>query len=211
MCELGHRLLTGDRAPKLTDHALSLLAGAARGGEGRALARMAALTAAGAYVPQDWRAALGLLGDAAAAGDVQAQGQLASLLPDASPAVDWPSLAARVRLDDWLRPAAAESLHAKVLRAPHSCRRGLRVAHRARPRPAGARHRVRRGQPARRGPRDAQQHRCELRLRDAGRGAVPRAGPHVTPAACACSSSRRRWCCTTTSASRSRRISISST
>src|SRR4051812_21319481 len=54
MAELGHRLLAGDRAPKAPDHALPFLAGAARGGHGRALARMAALSAAGAYVPQDW-------------------------------------------------------------------------------------------------------------------------------------------------------------
>ena len=33
MSELGHRLLVGDRAPKLPRHALTLLIGAARGGE----------------------------------------------------------------------------------------------------------------------------------------------------------------------------------
>jgi hypothetical protein len=48
MSELGHRLLIGDRAPRIVPHALSFIAEAARGGEGRALARVAALTAAGA-------------------------------------------------------------------------------------------------------------------------------------------------------------------
>src|SRR5690606_7535534 len=58
MTELAHRLLIGDRAPKSPKHALYFLREAAKAGEGRALARLAALTAAGAYVPQDWAAAL---------------------------------------------------------------------------------------------------------------------------------------------------------
>src|ERR1041384_5817639 len=74
MSELGHRLLIGDRAPRLPPHALSFSAEPARGGEGRALARMAALAAAGAYVPQSWTEALRLLGDAAAAGNESARG-----------------------------------------------------------------------------------------------------------------------------------------
>jgi hypothetical protein len=118
MSELGHRLLIGDRAPRLTEHALSFIAEAARGGESRALARMAALAAAGAYVPQSWSEALRLLGDAAAAGDASARGQLMSLqAPHTGAAqVDWRELAARVRIDEWLRPAASEPLHAKVHR-----------------------------------------------------------------------------------------------
>ncbi|MEJ0037642.1 MAG: 2OG-Fe(II) oxygenase [Gammaproteobacteria bacterium] len=124
MSELGHRLLIGDRAPRLIPHALSFITEAARGGEGRALARVAALTAAGAHMPQDWPQSLRLLGDAAAAGDESARGQLRSLQPPAqSPAdedhVDWRALAARVRLDEWLRPAPSEPLHAKVHRVPN--------------------------------------------------------------------------------------------
>src|SRR5262245_58163931 len=118
MSELGHRLLTGDRAPRIVPHALSFIDEAARGGEGRALARIAALTAAGAYMPQDWPKALHLLGEAATTGDESARGQLTSLQPteiDASPA-DWRALAASVRLDDWLCPAPSIPLHAKVHR-----------------------------------------------------------------------------------------------
>lgn len=81
MSELGHRLLVGDRAPRLTQHGLSFITEAANRGEGRALARVAALTAAGAHMPQDWPKALRLLGDAAAAGDEAARGQLRSLQP----------------------------------------------------------------------------------------------------------------------------------
>ncbi len=81
MSELGHRLLNGDRVPRLPEHGVSLIQEAARGGEGRALARVAALTAAGAYLPQDWPASLRLLGAAAAAGDESASGQILSLQP----------------------------------------------------------------------------------------------------------------------------------
>ena len=121
MSELGHRLLTGDRVPRLPEQGVDLIGEAARGGEGRALARVAALTAAGAYLPQDWPASMRLLGAAAAAGDESARGQILCLLPTdslASPHIDWPALAARVRLDEWLRPAPTTPLHAKVHRVP---------------------------------------------------------------------------------------------
>lgn len=141
MSELGHRLLVGDRAPRLIPHALSCITEAARRGEGRALARVAALTAAGAHMSQDWPRALRLLGEAAAAGDESARGQLMSLQPAAdspeqpnpqarstqAPACpastpaspdDWRALAARVRLEEWLSPARSEPLHPKVHRVP---------------------------------------------------------------------------------------------
>ena len=116
MSELGHRLLAGDRAPRLVPHALSFITEAARRGEGRALARVAALTAAGAHMPQDWPKALRLLGDAAEAGDEPARGQLRSLQPTPDSQVDWRALAASVRLEEWLSPAPSEALHAKVHR-----------------------------------------------------------------------------------------------
>jgi hypothetical protein len=131
MTELGHRLLTGDRAPKMADHALSLIAGAARGGEGRALARMAALTAAGAYMPQDWHGAMKLLAAAAVAGDAEARGQLVCLQPSHSPpadwsAADWAGVAARVPLADWLAAAPVIALeprlgHVLQLASPGVC------------------------------------------------------------------------------------------
>ena len=117
MSELGHRLLNGDRAPRLPDDAVGLIADAARGGDGRALARVAALTAAGAYFPQDWPGSMRLLGEAAAAGDESARGQLMTL-HTADAGQDWGVRAAQVDLDAWLRPAATEALHPKVHRAP---------------------------------------------------------------------------------------------
>jgi prolyl 4-hydroxylase len=108
MSELGHRLLVGDRAPRIPEHAVGFLAEAARGGEGRALARVAALTAAGAYLPQDWPASIRLLGEAAAAGDESARGQLACLQPDG----------ARLRLEEWLGPVPIVPMHDKVHRVP---------------------------------------------------------------------------------------------
>lgn len=116
--ELGHRLLSGDRAPKSPKHALFFLREAARRGEGRALARMAALTAGGAYLPQDWPQALALLAQAAEAGDAAARGQLLCLqAEDMSPA-SWQEMAARVSLDQWLQAMPEEVLHEHVRRVP---------------------------------------------------------------------------------------------
>ncbi len=114
MSELGHRLLVGDRTPISPQHALPLLIEAMRGGEPRALARGAALTAGGVYVQQGWEGALQLLGQAAAAGDAAAQGQLACLQPPGAPAADWATMAARVPLAEWLQPVAPVALHEKV-------------------------------------------------------------------------------------------------
>jgi hypothetical protein len=118
MCELGHRLLIGDRAQKQPKHAMSFILQSAKGGEPRALARMAALMAGGAYVKQDWQGALQLLAQAAAAGDPGAQGQLTCLQPDGAAAADWHTMAARVPLAQWLQPASQEKLHEKVRRVP---------------------------------------------------------------------------------------------
>jgi len=118
MSELGHRLLTGDRAPRLPDDGVNLVADAARGGDGRALARIAALTGAGAYFRQDWPESMRLLGEAAVAGDESARGQIMTLEPDGDAHPDWLARAQRIDLDEWLRPAATVPLHPKVHRAP---------------------------------------------------------------------------------------------
>jgi hypothetical protein len=118
MSELGHRLLVGDRAPKSPQHALIFLVGAAKGGDARALARMAVLAAAGAYVKQDWPGALAMLGHAAANGDISARGQLTCLQPAGAAPADWHAMAARVPLQHWLRPAPVERLHDNVARVP---------------------------------------------------------------------------------------------
>jgi len=118
MSELGHRLLVGEQAAKLPKHAMAFITEAARGGEPRALARMAALMAGGAYVRQDWPGALQLLGQAAAAGDALARGQLQCLQPAGVAPADWAVMASRVPLDDWLSPAADIRLHDSVRRIP---------------------------------------------------------------------------------------------
>jgi hypothetical protein len=118
MTELGHRLLIGDRAQKQPKFAMTFLLQAAKGGEPRALARMAALMAGGAYVKQDWQGAMQLLGQAAVAGDPGAQGQLTCLQPEGAEPADWPVMASRVPLGDWLQPAAQDKLHEKVRRIP---------------------------------------------------------------------------------------------
>jgi prolyl 4-hydroxylase len=118
MSELGHRLLVGDRAPKSPQHALALLIEAMKQGEPRALARGAALTAGGVHVQQGWEGALQLLGQAAAAGDAAARGQLVCLQPADAPAADWATMAARVPLTQWLQPAPLVALHEKVQRVP---------------------------------------------------------------------------------------------
>ena len=124
---------------------------AARGGDGRALARVAALTAAGAYLPQDWPASIRLLGEAAAAGDAAARGQLlacsrarvrggrqvAGVQADGQLACGW----------TWLGPASLVALHEKVQRVPAwsplpVCAWLIGRAHG----PAGARHGLRCGE-----------------------------------------------------------------
>lgn len=116
MTELAHRLLVGDRAPKSPKHALYFLGEAAKAGEGRALARLAALTAGGAYVRHDWHRALNLLAQAAEAGDESARGQLACLQPAGAPPASWAEMATRVPLLYWLQGAPEEQLHEKVRR-----------------------------------------------------------------------------------------------
>lgn len=121
MSELAHRLLVGDRTPKSPPHALRLLIESGNGGEPRALARLAALSAAGAYVKQDWPQALKLLGQAAAGGDAAARGQLlalqgAEMPPSGGASHDWHQLAARVPLGYWHSPAHEVPLHDSVRR-----------------------------------------------------------------------------------------------
>lgn len=116
MTELGHRLLAGDRAPELPADGVRFLCDAARAGNGRALARVAALTATGSYLAQDWRGALRLLGQAAQAGDDSARGQLRCLQPEGGPPADWVDMADRVPLDTWLSAAPTVPLHEKVHR-----------------------------------------------------------------------------------------------
>ncbi len=118
MTELSHRLLVGDRAPVSPQHALVLLNQAAQAGNGRALARLAALAAGGIFVKQDWAQALRLLAHAAAAGDASAQGQLTCLQVPNAPEADWHSMADAIPLQYWLRHPYGEQLHDNIYRIP---------------------------------------------------------------------------------------------
>lgn len=79
MSELGHRLLVGRHAPMMPADAIRLIRDAAGRREPSALLRMAALTAGGAFVQQDWKAAFAYLAEAAEAGSPLARGQLEAL------------------------------------------------------------------------------------------------------------------------------------
>lgn len=82
--ELGKRLVAGDRAPLLPRDGVGLLLEAFRAGDAEAAARLAALAALGAHMPQSWPTALRLLVFAAEHGSELARGQLATLAGKAS-------------------------------------------------------------------------------------------------------------------------------
>lgn len=109
--ELGERLLVGARgAPFAPEQGAGLIAIAADHGNPDGLARLAALTAAGAYVPQSWSGALELLSRAAEAGSIDARGQLQALATDRSAPGDWRRLADSIDVDAWLTPPSREPI-----------------------------------------------------------------------------------------------------
>jgi prolyl 4-hydroxylase len=107
--QLGLRLLTGDRAPFLPTEGLRFLGDACDGGVPEAAARAAGILALGVGVAANWPLALAWLGRSAAAGWEPARRQLLALCDDrelaarAAPSaqIDWRSIVAAVRLDDW--------------------------------------------------------------------------------------------------------------
>jgi len=123
MRQLGKRLLTGDRAPLLAAEGASFLLDAANQGDAEAAARIAALTALGAYRTQSWRDALRWLGLAAQHGWQPAREQLLALLEDAAPTAGsdaltallsrhWPALAAQIDAARWQISPAGRDLSA---------------------------------------------------------------------------------------------------
>lgn len=88
MSELGHRLLVGRHAPMMPADAIRLIRDAAGRRDPNALLRMAALTAGGAFVQQDWKAAFAYLAEAAEAGSPLARGQLEVLAAATSRAAE---------------------------------------------------------------------------------------------------------------------------
>ena len=97
------RLLVGNGAPFDPREGISLLGMGVAEDDAEALAQMATLKAAGAWMPQNWDEALDLLVRAAAKGSAHAQGQLRLLAHDAASS-DWVGLRARVDLKAWVTP-----------------------------------------------------------------------------------------------------------
>lgn len=77
-----------------------MLTSAASRGDADALAQMATLKAAGAWMPQNWNEALDILQQAAERGSVRAQGQL-MILGDRTLGPNWGALRASVDLKRW--------------------------------------------------------------------------------------------------------------
>ncbi|MCE9522668.1 MAG: 2OG-Fe(II) oxygenase [Alphaproteobacteria bacterium] len=115
---LGLRLLVGRQAPFEPQEGLKLLTAAAQHGEPGALAQMATLKAAGAWMPQNWDEALGLVQKAAELGSVHARGQLLILAGDRAlvararggEANLWGALRQSVDLNAWRTPPQRRAL-----------------------------------------------------------------------------------------------------
>lgn len=114
MCLLAKRLLIGQDAPHDPGEAIRLLAAAVERNHGGAAAQMATLAAAGAWMPQDWSAALDFLVQGAEAGSLRAQDQLLLLADETSDArntevarqsINWRALRDEVNLQAWIDPA----------------------------------------------------------------------------------------------------------
>ncbi len=115
MTALGLRLLLGDRGPSIPLEGARFLLDAAQRGHPEAQARAAALLAGGVGVPQDWPAALKLLGEAAASGNQSARLQLCALCASADPAPNWARLASGFDLAGWLREPVSVRVHENPL------------------------------------------------------------------------------------------------
>jgi prolyl 4-hydroxylase len=108
---LGLRLLVGRNAPFDPQEGISLLTFAASLRDGEAMAQMATLKAAGAWMPQNWNEALDLLEGAAEQGSARARGQLMILgAPNVAARARndgeelWGALRASVDLKGWTTP-----------------------------------------------------------------------------------------------------------
>lgn len=109
--ELGRRLLVGAKgAPFAPAQGAGLISIAAEHEHPDALAVLAALTAAGAYVDQSWTGAIDLLRRAAEAGSIEARGQLQVLSSDRGAPDDWQRLAEGIDLDAWLTAPEREAV-----------------------------------------------------------------------------------------------------
>jgi prolyl 4-hydroxylase len=103
MAALGRRLLIGDRGPSNPVEGARLLLEAAQRGQFDAQERAAALLAGGVLVPQNWPAAIRMLGLSAANGNQGAQMQLMAMSGKADASSNWERLASEFDLGKWLR------------------------------------------------------------------------------------------------------------
>jgi hypothetical protein len=133
--QLGLRLLTGDRAPRLPAEGLRFLGEACDAGLPEAAARAAGILALGVGVAANWPLALAWLGRSAAGGWEPARRQLLALCEDralaahaaASAQPDWRTVAAAVRLEEWRRasPPDLKSSEPRVCAHPGFIRREI--------------------------------------------------------------------------------------
>ncbi|MDB5975520.1 MAG: hypothetical protein JWR07_2280 [Nevskia sp.] len=116
MTLLAKRLLIGQNAPHDPGEAIGMLAAAADRNHGEAAAQMATLAAAGAWMPQEWSAALDFLVQGAQAGSLRAQDQLLLLADETSgsrntevvrQSINWRALREEINLQAWINPALA--------------------------------------------------------------------------------------------------------
>jgi len=113
MTRLGKRLLVGENAPFAPQEGMALLTNAVERGDAEAMAQMATLAGAGAWMPQSWTVALNLLQESAKLGREDARGQLLLLAAD-RPLADrirggvteepecWRPLRESVNIEAWL-------------------------------------------------------------------------------------------------------------
>lgn len=107
MAALGLRLLLGDRSPSIPLEGARFLVEAAQRGQPDAQEKAAALLAGGVCVPQEWAAAMKMLGAAATSGNQSARRQLSALWATSDPATDWNQLACGFDVAKWLREPAS--------------------------------------------------------------------------------------------------------
>lgn len=105
------RLLTGFDAPKDPDRGIAMLQAAAEAGSPEATELVAALYAAGRFLPQDWTAALDALLRAAEADEPRSRRQLRLLARD-DESSDWAGLRARIDIPALTRAPVGKPLSA---------------------------------------------------------------------------------------------------
>ena len=126
MTRLGKRLVLGDRAPFLPHDGARFLIDAANKGGAEATARLAVMSATGAYVTQNWKEALEILIVAAERGWAAARGQLCVLATDRELAAEacadekpdrdiWRRLGADIDLSTWTSSPPGETLNVEPL------------------------------------------------------------------------------------------------